>query len=111
MTTILDNTGSIARDHLANERTFLAWLRTGVTLMGVGVALVKFGEPVSGLFLTIIGIFFLGTSLYRYFEVKNGLLEDKYIINTFCIVLITILAILFIFLAFFVILLEKYMLN
>ncbi|KAA0129612.1 DUF202 domain-containing protein [Chryseobacterium sp. SN22] len=29
-------------DHLANERTFLAWLRTSVALMGFGFILVKF---------------------------------------------------------------------
>ena len=48
MVEIIENTGSIARDHLANERTYLAWLRTGVTLMGVGVALVKFDVIISG---------------------------------------------------------------
>lgn len=30
--------GSRARTHLANERTFLAWLRTGLSLMAVGLA-------------------------------------------------------------------------
>lgn len=29
---------SRARTHLANERTFLAWFRTGVTLIALGVA-------------------------------------------------------------------------
>lgn len=33
----LPNTGSVARDHLANERTFLAWLRTGVGFSALGV--------------------------------------------------------------------------
>lgn len=28
----VDNTGNTARDHLANERTFLAWLRTAITV-------------------------------------------------------------------------------
>ena len=32
------NTGSTARDHLANERTFLAWARTGVGFVAMGVA-------------------------------------------------------------------------
>ena len=45
---IIENTDSLAREHLANERTFLSWLRTGVTLMGVGVALVKFDAIISG---------------------------------------------------------------
>ena len=28
-----------ARDHLANERTFLAWLRTGITIVVFGFAI------------------------------------------------------------------------
>jgi putative membrane protein len=30
------------RDHLANVRTFLAWLRTGLVLLALGYALTKF---------------------------------------------------------------------
>jgi hypothetical protein len=33
----LENTGSVARDHLASERTFLAWLRTSLAFCSVGV--------------------------------------------------------------------------
>lgn len=29
------------RDHLANERTFLAWVRTGIALLGFGVLIAK----------------------------------------------------------------------
>jgi len=29
------------RDHLANERTFLAWVRTSVSLMGFGVVIAR----------------------------------------------------------------------
>ncbi len=32
---------SRARDHLANERTFLAWVRTGVALVGFGILIAK----------------------------------------------------------------------
>lgn len=35
----IENTGSQARDHLANERTFLAWTRTGVGFAAMGLAL------------------------------------------------------------------------
>ncbi|KUJ22085.1 uncharacterized protein LY89DRAFT_681413 [Mollisia scopiformis] len=35
------NTGSTARDHLANERTFLSWTRTGLGFVALGVALAK----------------------------------------------------------------------
>ena len=36
-------------DHQANERTFLAWLRTAIALMGFGFVIAKFG-----LFLRLI---------------------------------------------------------
>jgi putative membrane protein len=40
---------SRARTHLANERTFLAWFRTGVTLIALGLAAAQLlgrpGEP------------------------------------------------------------------
>ncbi|HCE57963.1 MAG TPA: hypothetical protein DER09_09115 [Prolixibacteraceae bacterium] len=31
-----------SREHLANERTFLAWIRTSIALMGFGFVIVKF---------------------------------------------------------------------
>jgi putative membrane protein len=31
------------REHQANERTFLAWLRTSITLIGFGLAINRFG--------------------------------------------------------------------
>ena len=31
-----------ASDHLANERTFLAWIRTSIAMMGFGFVVVKF---------------------------------------------------------------------
>lgn len=37
----IPNTGSVARDLLASERTFLAWARTGLGFIALGVALEK----------------------------------------------------------------------
>ena len=37
------------RDYLAEERTFLAWIRTGLTLMGFGFVVARFG-----LFLEVV---------------------------------------------------------
>jgi uncharacterized membrane protein YidH (DUF202 family) len=37
----LPNTGSVARDLLASERTFLAWARTGLGFIALGVAIEK----------------------------------------------------------------------
>ncbi len=41
------------REHLANERTFLAWVRTSVALIGLGFLIVKFA-----LFLKELSILF-----------------------------------------------------
>ncbi len=37
-----DNDAKIT-DHLANERTYLAWLRTGITVIALGFVVAKFG--------------------------------------------------------------------
>ncbi|MGH2455983.1 MAG: YidH family protein [Candidatus Limnocylindria bacterium] len=34
----VDRSQTAVRDHLANERTFLAWVRTAVTFIGLGFA-------------------------------------------------------------------------
>ena len=36
---------SRARTHLANERTFLAWFRTGIGLIALGLAAAQFLDP------------------------------------------------------------------
>ncbi len=34
---------NLLRDHLANERTFLAWMRTAITIIALGFVVAKFG--------------------------------------------------------------------
>ena len=38
----LSNTNEKSREHLANERTFLAWIRTSIALMAFGLVIIKF---------------------------------------------------------------------
>lgn len=42
-----------SREHLANERTFLAWIRTSVGLMGFGFVIVKFTLFIKHLYLIL----------------------------------------------------------
>lgn len=62
---------SRARTHLANERTFLAWLRTGLSLMAVGLAAAGFlpvdlvpGFPYVRSFATVLVLSGTMTVLY-----------------------------------------------
>ncbi|CAM1507666.1 Fc.00g073070.m01.CDS01 [Cosmosporella sp. VM-42] len=41
---IYKNTGSVARDHLASERTYLAWTRTGLGFVALGIAVERFSR-------------------------------------------------------------------
>ena len=43
-TPVYQNTGSVARDHLASERTFLAWIRTGLGFVALGIAVERFSQ-------------------------------------------------------------------
>ncbi|MEO1378653.1 MAG: DUF202 domain-containing protein, partial [Cyanobacteria bacterium J06635_10] len=82
------NRDSRLREHLANERTFLAWLRTSIALIGFGLAIARFGlflrQPQItttqqivqnnsvfnsenlGLSLVIVGIIVIALAAWRY---------------------------------------------
>lgn len=61
------------RDHLANERTLLAWVRTSIALMGFGVLIAKLRflvlttpqavPPQAGARSTLLGLAFAGVGL------------------------------------------------
>jgi putative membrane protein len=62
----------LARDHLANERTFLAWTRTAAGVMVLGLAVAKLVEnggtrPVAaGIILVVTGVAGMGYAGVRY---------------------------------------------
>jgi putative membrane protein len=51
------------RDHLANERTFLAWVRTAVTFIGLGFAVDQLVAPALGGELLGLGLIVIGGAL------------------------------------------------
>ena len=79
------NEGSTARDNLANERTFLAWLRTGLSMVGLGLALAKFTtgltSEVGGLMFVVVGVALIVYTGFRYFQVANALRHGNFTIN------------------------------
>lgn len=88
------------REHQANERTFLAWLRTSIALIGFGFAIARFGlflrqiqaainqqEPIVnpffssenlGISLVIFGIVAIALAAWRYNQVFWQIEQGNY---------------------------------
>jgi putative membrane protein len=82
---IVENEESTARDHLANERTFLAWVRTALGLVGLGVLLERLGlggdertTVAAGVAFISFGGLTLVYSLGRYLRVARHLQQGKF---------------------------------
>lgn len=81
---------SRVRDHLANERTYLAWMRTAIALMGFGMVIVRlryFQIPQLprpgigwklGLLFSCIGLMTVLLSTLEYFSVRRDIDDDTY---------------------------------
>jgi putative membrane protein len=85
------------RDHAANERTMLAWIRTGIALMAFGFAIARFGlflreiaqagqvrrnAPVMGstwfgVVLVLLGLVTNAAATLRYAQVRRALIEGR----------------------------------
>jgi len=91
----LENSGSVARDHLASERTFLAYMRTSLALASAGVGLVqlftvasshlshtihrlhKYIQPL-GAAAIVLGLMVLVIGVIRYFSVQSALTKGRF---------------------------------
>ena len=77
---------SRARDHLANERTWLAWIRTALGLVVLGAAVARFGPDRGGrdkfaaVLMVVIGMSALIFGTYRYY-VTNRELEEGFFLT------------------------------
>lgn len=99
---VLENSGSTARDHLANERTYLAWIRTSLSLIGASIGILKWENSlqVEGYLIGILGVVSFVSSTWRYFHVQHLLLEGQFEPNVFSIVLVVLLLVVAITFAF-----------
>lgn len=106
-------------DHSANERTYLAWIRTAIAIMAFGFLIEKFdlfisylgkemGNPedfqaslsaeLAGIFLFILGILIVVTASVRFFTYKKNIESEQSIpysvrkTNILLSVLITLIA-------------------
>ncbi|MBN2191971.1 MAG: DUF202 domain-containing protein [Polyangiaceae bacterium] len=61
-----ENRESLARDQLANERTFLAWVRTGLGIVGLGVVVERLGSAETGTKIAGVAFIAVGTAVVGY---------------------------------------------
>ena len=103
-----------ARDHLANERTFLAWVRTSVAIVVFGFAIGRFAIAMRqltafqglaskttglsvwmGMSSILAGVVMVVAGLARYRKTRAQLDEGKFELAGFIVDLVTILTVLF----------------
>jgi len=103
-----------ARDHLANERTFLAWVRTSVAIVVFGFAIGRFAIAMRqltefqgrgsrttgfsvwmGMSAILAGVVMVGAGLMRYRKTRDQLDAGKFEPAGFMVDLVTILTVLF----------------
>ena len=112
-------------DHAANERTYLAWIRTSIAIMGFGFIIEKFEIYISqiaigienekhlqaslsaelvGLGLFLIGIFIIVIATWRFFMFKEAIdAEDTipYSVKKTTIILSVLITLMALFLFFY----------
>ena len=76
--------GNRARDHLANERTYLAWLRTALAVVALGAVLAKLpgartsSVTAAGALALTFGSLALAYGTRRYYLVRRDLERNEF---------------------------------
>jgi inner membrane protein YidH len=92
----------MARDHMANTRTFLAWLRTAITLVALGFVVARFGlflrvlratsgaagggsasgfSAVVGVALVLVGVLLAGLATRRFLTARKRIDEGRPVVS------------------------------
>src|SRR5690348_7112122 len=86
------------RDHLANERTFLAWIRTGLATITFGFVVERFGlvlrelglkgtvapiisvhySSIFGVALTLLGVMMIVVALFNFLQARRAIEREQY---------------------------------
>lgn len=78
---------SRTRDHLANERTYLAWMRTAISLLGFGIVIARLrhfllpntpGSGILALGLSLSGLATIVFSTWHYLTVLRAIERNRY---------------------------------
>lgn len=107
------NTFDKSREHLANERTFLAWIRTSIALMSFGFVIVKFTlflkelsllietkdvsskgySSMVGVIMVALGVILSLLAFIRYKKYEKQLNNNSYVASSMLSLLITLIII------------------
>ena len=98
-------------DHLANERTFLAWIRTGLATIAFGFVVERFGlvlrelgikgntniipthlSSAFGIALTVLGVIMMIVALLNFLHNRRSIDAEQFHPHTGFVILLTILA-------------------
>src|SRR5438309_10567370 len=99
-------------DHLANERTFLAWIRTGLATITFGFVVERFGlllrelglkssltsststhySSIFGISLTLLGVIMMLTALINFLHIRRSIDAERFHPPAVFAVALTILA-------------------
>lgn len=105
------STSKRVTDHLANERTFLAWIRTGIATIAFGFVVERFGlllrelgiktntsiipahlSSVFGIALTLLGVIMMIVALLNFLHIRRSIDAEQFHPPSGFAILLTILA-------------------